>query len=79
MNTQLYYVWLFNRYVEDYEPVGVFNTKEEADIFLQQSAESAQYGNGAVLQLTWHDFVTRATRQRLGELVKILDKLELKI
>lgn len=74
-----YYVWVFCHYEENYIPFGMFNTKEEADTALTNwKAEASHHISGAVLELSWREFVGMAVQQRLGKLAEALEKLGLK-
>lgn len=80
-----YYLWIFSQQEADYVPTAVFNTKDEADkAFEKLKKDFANKNNGnrlsgAVLELTWNEFVSMACQVRLGEIAKALDNLGVKV
>jgi len=68
-----FYVWVFSYVAEDYVPVGVYNAKVEAEAELARWKRPEQeYASGAVLELSWNEFMEMAVKVRLKELAEPL-------
>ena len=74
---KLFYVWVFNRAAEDYEPISVHNTREEGEHALKMFEDEVHNGRkiGAVLEETFKEFTLRATGSRLGQIAPQLERL----
>lgn len=78
----MHYIWSFSWADDDYVPIGVYNTREEADKVLEEIRKKVTMTNGfsgAVISSTWSEFVSMATRTKLGRLAESLEKLGLKV
>ena len=74
---KLFYVWVFNRAAEDYEPISVHNTREEGEHALKIFEDETNEGRkiGAVLEETFKEFTLRATGSRLGQIAPQIERL----
>ena len=74
---KLFYVWVFNRAAEDYEPISVHNTREEGEHALKTFENETSEGRkiGAVLEETFKEFTLRATSSRLGKIAPQIERL----
>ena len=68
----MFYVWRFCFSAEDYIPIAAFSTRGQAEASLAGHAGAAKKKgytfSGAVLELTWREFMERAVDVRLKEL-----------
>ena len=67
---RMHYVWVFSYIMEEYMPIAVFHQKGEADKYLAAIKATMPKGrfSGAVLELSWDEFMHKAADSKLGEL-----------
>lgn len=76
----LFYVYVFSNQLVEFIPVSVANTKAEGEIKLAtiQGEHFAKYNqrlSGAVIEMTWQEFCTKAQNTILKSIDEKLDKL----
>jgi hypothetical protein len=69
----MFYVYKFNAVAEEFEPLGAFSKREEADAFAE--TRGGQSENVVVAEQDWEMFVAQAVQVRLGKLADALKLL----
>lgn len=77
MNNKMFYVAVFSRQAEDYIIVGAYSEKAKADDHLA-TLKAKENTSGSVLEWSWTEFETFATKSRIGKLADALEKLGIK-
>jgi len=67
----LFYVYRFSDGMEDYEVVGAFSKRDEAD-----ALAATMEPKGIILKNTWSEVIHQALHARLGRMADVLEGIE---
>jgi hypothetical protein len=73
--SKLYYVFVFSATAENYIPVSVFNSRDEAIPWFEEYKRQNEKTNGAILELSWKEFMEMAVDSRLKEIAGVLNDI----
>ena len=79
MQKILFYCFVINQALECFEPIAVFNTKDEADHFFKTLPEPEQYYGKIVVRNNFQNIIDEAVKARLGDIAKVLEKAGLNL
>ena len=70
----MYFVWKFNHKAQDFEPIGAFTKKAEADAFAADNSEGEHKAH--VIEQSFEAFLDGFHRVRSGAVAAIIERLE---
>ena len=70
----MFYVYEFNQAVEDFEAVGAFSVRAEAEAYIATNPRSPDRFQLCVVERTWKEFTDCVAKARLGDLATALAK-----